>query len=286
MKKQETYESEKLDFSNLKNFQSIDVEGDWNQVKERVTFRKSRKTLNIWQVAAIIALIISVGYLTTQYINNPPELIFATTGEEQKEVVLPDGSQVHLNKNSKLTYPEKFSRKRREVSLSGEGFFKIMKDPGKKFSVHMSDRATVEVLGTSFNIKAPPNSLETKVQVVEGKVAFYISDEQEVRTILNKGDQAEISQGQILINSNRNPNFLSWRTGILVFNQSPIAEVADQLAKYYNKKIILDENIPDDTSFTSTIDNQELEDVLEEMSLVLNLKITYNPDNILISKLH
>jgi len=286
MKKQPKYDPENLDFSNLENFQSIDVEEGWNQVKERIEFRRTKKTLSIWQVAAVITLIVSVGFLATQYLLNPPELIIATSGEEQKEVVLPDGSQVHLNKNSELTYPEKFSRKSRKVSLSGEGFFKILRDPEKKFSVNMSDRATVEVLGTSFNIKAPLHSQETRVQVIEGSVAFYSAGERESRTRLKKGDHAEIHQGQILVNANQEPNFLSWQTGILYFNQSPIVDVVDQLEKHYNRIIILEENISDDISFTSIIDNQELEDVLEEMSLVLRLKITYNPDAITISKQH
>jgi len=271
-------------FSNLENFQSIDVEGDWSQVKERIGFRKTRKLPTIWQAAAIVILLLSVGLLTKQYILNPPEMIIARSGEKQKEIVLPDGSQVILNVNSRLSYPEKFRRSSRQVNLSGEGFFKIRKDPGKPFLVKMADRAMVEVLGTSFNIEAALSGKETRVQVVEGSVAFYTTVASENRAILEKGDQAEILEGQIIIHSNSDPNFLSWQTGVLYFQQSRITDVVRELENHYNRKITLDKNIPDDILFTSTIDNQELEDVLEEMSLVLKLKITYNPDTIAISK--
>jgi hypothetical protein len=71
--------------------------------------------------------------------------------------------------------------------------------------------------------------------------------------------------------------------GILASNSTP-CHAADQLEEHYNRTIILDKGISKDMVFTSTIDNQKLEDVLEEISLVLELTITYNPDNIKISK--
>jgi transmembrane sensor len=284
MNKQLKYEPENLDFSNLDNFQSIDVEGDWNLVKDRIEFREHRKTFTFWQAAAIITLVLSVGFLANQYLLNPPEIMIASSGDEKKDVVLPDGSQVQLNVHSELSYPEKFRRNSRNVSFAGEGFFQILRDPDKPFIVNMEDRATVEVLGTSFNIDAPLGEKETRVQVVDGSVAFYTIGGRESRVILEKGDQAEIQKGQIVLNSDPDPNFLSWQTGILYFEQSPITEVVKQLENHYYRKIILDKDFPDDIQFTSTIDNQKLEDVLEEMSLVLRLAITYNPDNVTISK--
>jgi ferric-dicitrate binding protein FerR (iron transport regulator) len=284
VEKQPTYDPEKVDFSNLKNFESIDIDGDWSKVKSRIRFRKPRRALTIWQAAAIILLVLSFGFLSTQYLMNQSELIIVKSEQETKELILPDGSQVHLNVNSELSYPEKFRRNRRNVSISGEGFFKIIRDPNKPFAVNVSDRATVEVLGTSFNIEAPVDGPDTRVQVVDGSVAFYTAGEKESRAILKKGDQAEIYQGQIVLNSSPDLNFLSWQTGVLYFRQSLIADVIDQLEEHYNRTIILDKDISKDMVFTSTIDNQKLEDVLEEMSLVLELTITYNPDNIKISK--
>jgi ferric-dicitrate binding protein FerR (iron transport regulator) len=284
MKKQTKYDPENLDFSNLENFQSIDVEQDWSRVRSRIGFRKTRRIEPLWQAAAVIILILSIGLLSKQYLLNPSELIVSTSGDEKKEVVLPDGSEVHLNVNSRLSYPEKFRRNSRNVSISGEGFFKIQRDPGKPFALNMAERATVEVLGTSFNVEAPMESNNTRIQVVEGSVAFYASGARDSRAILKKGDQAEIYQGQVVLNSTPDPNFLSWQTGILYFNQSPLADVVAQIEEHYGRNISLNENIPNDMVFTSTIDNQKLEDVLEEMSLVLKLTITYNPDTIRISK--
>ena len=284
MKEQKTYRPEKQLYSNLENFQSIDVEGDWALVKGRIGFRPTRKLTSLFQVAAILIMLLTVGFLTKVFLLNPPEMIVAATGQNQQEFNLTDGSIIHLNAHSELHYPEKFRRNSRTVSLTGEGFFQVSSDPGRPFLVNVNDRATVEVLGTSFNIKSQPLTQEIGVQVVEGQVAFYTAEDKKSTTILNKGDQASWQDGQISLKTLPDLNFLSWRTGILYFRQSPIAEVVKQLEEHYNRKILLDTSISQDLTFTSTIDNQELEDVLEEMSLVLDLIITYNPDTIVISK--
>jgi len=286
MKKQSKYRTKDQVFTNLENFQSIDLEGDWILTKNRMGFRKTRRLPGLFQAAAIVILLLSVGFLAKTYLFDFPEMIVAYSGDEQKELTLPDGSLVHLNVQSELSYPEKFQRNKRVITLTGEGFFKIIRDPAKPFQVDISSRATVEVLGTSFNIESRPETDEIRVQVVEGSVAFYSQEEKEQKTILNTGDQAELEKGEISINSEPDLNFLSWQTGIMYFQQCPVSDVVVQLETHYNRTILFDENISDDLTFTSTIDNQELEDVLEEMSLVLGLIITYNPDTITISKQH
>ena len=284
MKKQSTYRPENHLYSNLENFQSIDIEEDWSFVKGRMGFRKSRKLNSLFQLAAMLIMLLTVGFLAKVYLFDAPEMIVASAGEEKQEFTLPDGSEVHLNVNSELSYPEKFRRNSRRVILSGEGFFKISRDPGRRFMVNIGSQATVEALGTSFNIESSDDSNEIRVQVVEGSVAFYAQEAEESRTILKMGDQAEFQNGNIRMSSNPDPNFLSWQNGILYFRQTPISEVVKQLEKHYDKDILLEKSISREITFTSTIDNQEIEDVLDEMSLVLELTITYNPDAIRISR--
>ena len=284
MKKQSTYKPENPLYSNLENFQSINIEEDWSLVKGRMGFRKPRKTNSLFQLAAMLIMLLTVGFLAKVYLFDAPEMIVASAGEEKQEFTLPDGSEVHLNVNSELSYPEKFRRNSRRVILSGEGFFKISRDPGRPFMVNIGSQATVEALGTSFNIESSDDSNEIRVQVVEGSVAFYAQEAEESRTILKMGDQAEFQNGNIRMSSNPDPNFLSWQNGVLYFRQTPISEVVKQLEKHYDRDILLDKSISREITFTSTIDNQEIEDVLDEMSLVLELIITYNPDAIRISR--
>jgi len=282
MKKETKYTTENHQFTNLEKFQSIDVEGDWNVVKHRMDFPKNRRISTVWRAAAIAILLLGVGFIAKQYVLNPPEIIIAMTGEEQKEVLLPDGSQVFLNRYSQLTYPEKFRKNNRQVSLTGVGFFEVTHDPSKPFQVNVADQANVEVLGTSFNIHAPAEGESVSVQVVEGRVAFYAQGKVETRKILEKDDQAEIQNGIIEMNTRINANFLSWKTGILYFDQESMEQVIDALGTHYNREIMLDPSVDTQLTFTSVIDNQELESVLEEMSLVLGISYGLQENKVMI----
>ena len=262
----------------------MDVENDWKNVREKAGFGNKRKINIFWRAAAIVVVILGVGVLSKQYIFSPDMHIIAT-GDNHKEILLPDGSQVHLNSHSQLTYPEKFKRSR-HVSLSGEGFFEVKRDPKSPFKVHINEVASVEVLGTSFNVNAPNESKTVRVQVVEGKVSFSANNQNGSGTILVMNEQAVLRDGEIFKNDQPNRNFLSWKTGIIYFEQDKISSVIEILSSYYNREIILDPAVDQELIFTSAIDNQELEDVLEEISLVLKLIITYNPDAIKISKQH
>lgn len=271
MKKQSKYNPGKPLFNNLENFQSINVNEDWIKVKERIGFKKRRRAMMAWRVAAIVILLLGFGFLAKHYVIITPELLTASTQNEKMEILLPDGSSVFLNEHTELTYPEKFNRRSRNVKLKGEGYFNVMPDPAKPFQVNVADRAYVEVIGTSFNIQTA-NDLEiVKVQVVEGKVAFSSADNRSERVILVREDQAILKTGSISKNDQVDRNFLSWKTGILYFNQDPIDKVVEELSGFYNQEIILRGNKNQNLIFTSTIDNQDLESVLEELELILGV---------------
>lgn len=271
MKKQPKHTTKNQLFTNLEKFQSIDVDGDWNFVKHRIGFRKGRRITSVWRAAAIVILLLGVGFLAKQYVLDPRAAIIVLTGEELKEILLPDGSQVFLNKHTELIYPEKFRKKNRQVKLNGEGFFEVTRDPAKPFVVNVADLASVEVLGTSFNIHAPEEGKSVIVQVVEGKVAFYAIENTDVRELLEKDDQAEMHCGVITMNTRTDMNFLSWKTGVIYFDQVEITSVIDILSNHYNRKMILDSSVDKQLTFTSTIENEDIESVLEEMCLVLEI---------------
>jgi len=282
MKKQSKHTTENQLFANLEKYHSIDVDEDWNIVKNRIGFQKTRRINIIWRAAAIAILLLSFGFLTNRFLIDSPTQILAFSGEFKKEIALPDGSLVFLNKKSTLTYPDKFHRNHREVKLSGEGFFEVASNTEKPFLVNVKYRAIVEVLGTSFNINTTENSRSINVQVVEGKVAFYVSGENVEREILLKDDQAKMLNGEIIKETSMDKNFLSWKTGKLVFVQDRIPDVVKTLQNYYDRLIILQGSENNDLTFTSIIDNQDLDSVLEELRLVIGLSYSIEEDKILI----
>jgi len=283
------FDSEDPLISNLEAFQSIDVKSDWKELRSGMKFNKkmapgNRPMPRIWWAAASIILLLGVAFLSNRYLFTPQEVIVARAGDELKEVLLPDGSSVTLNGMAELTYPEKFRNRKREVQLSGEAFFKVERNPQKPFKVRIEEKAMVEVLGTSFNIRSEQSGEAVSVLVLEGRVAFTDAEEKLSAIILNKDEQATLTRGILQREETINKNILSWKTGILYFDQSFIGDVVKQLALYYDREILLEEDIPGDLQFTSTIDNQDLESTLEELSMILGLAISYEDDTILISK--
>lgn len=269
--------------SNMELYRSIDMETDWKQVRGKMGFDRKRSLTRIWWAAAVAVLLVGAGFLAQQYDVFTPDLIVAVATGDQNEISLPDGSVVTLNKDAVLQYPERFSRNRRELKLSGEAFFEVEPDPGKPFVVEAGTEAIVEVLGTSFNIKAEKEKRSVKVMVVKGRIAFSISRQQDSRIILEKDQQAILAEGGISRLEKRNNNFLSWKTGILEFDQTGIREVLSDLQSHYKMDIVLQPDVNRDLCFTSIIDNQELESVLDEISLVLGLEYAYVEKQVVIS---
>jgi len=152
-------DSENPLFDQLESFQSIDAEADWNKLRQSIGFDKAGKyqnasLLKFWWTAAAVILLLGVGFLSRQYLFPSKEMIIAYAGESPEEVLLPDGSTVTLNSMARISYPEKFRAGKREVLLSGEAFFKVKRNPQKPFMVRIEEKAIVEVLGTSFNIRS------------------------------------------------------------------------------------------------------------------------------------
>jgi len=185
-----------------------------------------------------------------------------------------------LNKEAELIYPEKFNRRQRELRLVGEAFFKVVSNPESPFVVDVDQKALVQVLGTSFNISPDKNGESISVQVLEGKVAFSSSSKRTERVILTKDEQATLTAGTIIRADTVDMNFISWKTGQLFFVYENIKEVCRQLEAYYEITIVLHESVPGNLSFTSTLDNQDLKSVLDEISLVLGLDYSYNNERV------
>ncbi|MBT3382202.1 MAG: FecR family protein [Prolixibacteraceae bacterium] len=280
--------------NNLLSIESIDVDKDWQKTKQRMNFAQDklksstfkRNKIQFWKIAATIIILLGIGILSKQYLITTPEMIFVETGEFKKEITLPDGSTVFLNKNSELAYPEKFKRNQRLVSLSGEGFFEVVKNPTKRFQININEQAVVEVLGTSFNINSEKENGFVDINVLSGKVAFYTPEKENEKTILTKDENALLQDGIISKNREKDKNFLSWRTGVIFFEEEKIENVCKALSQFYDRTVIVEGLENKEIRFSSTIDNQKLKNVLDEIKLVLNLDYTVAKEKIVIHKPH
>lgn len=188
---------------------------------------------------------------------------------------LPDGTKISLNANSILTYPDSFDKERR-VSLQGEGFFNVKRDEEKPFIVDLSHEAYVRVLGTSFNIRQEESEAVIEVYVASGLVEF--GNEKE-KVILEKGEigRMDILTGSIEKIKDETPGYeeLFWIDRSLIFEGIPLWQVVEILNRVYDQPVQLQCPQKENEPIRSSHFNETLPDVLNVLSEVHHLKISF-----------
>lgn len=271
----------------IKSNYTPNIEVGWQQLKQKMEVEKpvnphirSLNSFRKWglRVAAILIMALGIGlWWANQQTANSSQQIAITTGDnEQKNITLSDGTQVWLNENSSFSYPESFDADQRLVALTGEAFFDVARNPAKPFIID-NGASEVQVLGTSFNVNAYPESENTEVLVVSGKVAF--------------GDKAEKSAGkQVILEANQkgifkkntqqwvketniDRNELAWHTGQLFFEETPLRKVIRTLEKYYGIHFNLQNGALKNCRLTTQFDNDPLDVVMETLQITFQMDI-------------
>jgi transmembrane sensor len=186
--------------------------------------------------------------------------------DTSREIKLQDGTVIVLNRNSKIIQNSEYGKTNRDIILEGEAFFDVVKNPDLAFKVH-SLNSTVEVLGTSFNIKC--DSQKVVVGVLRGKVAFYQTGNSKNRIELtnDKTGIYELENNNLITEEYLNPNCVAWRTGKLIFKKTPDSDVFKTIAEFFNKGLIIQPDAPMDNTFTGNFEKQSLEEMIEIINL-------------------
>jgi ferric-dicitrate binding protein FerR (iron transport regulator) len=260
--------------AHLRKFDKIDPEGDWKSVKKRMGFQTKSKRIPLTKyflrISALLVLAFGMVYFLRLLVNHVSETstdYFNVVAQSTiKKVQLPDGSVVTLNKASSIFYNNNFGTENRDVILEGEAFFDVTKNKNLPFKVFVAN-STVEVLGTSFNIKADNNKVH--LGVVTGHVAFFETANKQNRIELQKNEMVDFNDNNQVFESviKLNTNTLAWKTGRLEFNNVPMEEVFSEVASFYGKELVLNINSGIAESFTATFDNQSLEEIVEIINI-------------------
>ena len=234
--------------------------------------QKQRKNTPLWYMAAASLLLVGafIGYMAlhTWYSPKAEWQAVTTSSNQQQELVLPDGSKVWINENSRFEYPEAFVSQTREIKLQGEAFFEVK--PGEKPFVIAAGNTITQVLGTSFNVSAYGDEGNVTVSVVSGKVAFSQGENSDMRLELSTGDEGTYVAQQQKLTRGRiaDANFLAWQTGILKYDNQPFKDVIKDLEEHYATPIRVEGNF-NKCFITTTFDNLSIEEVLEVLSMII-----------------
>ena len=238
----------------------------------------------------VAVLLGSVGYYLG-FRNGVPAVfseVISAKNQVLQEYVLPDGSTVALNANSKLRFPKEFRSDIREVTIEGEAFFDVKPNPEKPFVINAGN-AQVKVLGTSFSVSAYPGNETVEVIVATGKVSVVnrITEQQtEIGELLlvpgEKGTLFALSQ-KLEKSVNTDPNYLSWKTHDLIFDEVPLGEVIRCLEKTYHIRIDLAEPGLNDLLYEGHFDQKPADFVLDVIRLNFNPELTGGTEHFTLS---
>jgi transmembrane sensor len=254
--------------------------------------RKPKLKYTAIAASIIILLLLTLGYHYNSEIivnqNNDSKELMAntmintiTSKGVKSEVVLPDGSLVVLNVDSKLTYPKTFNDTIRIVSLIGEAFFDIQHDSTRPFIVDVNE-IQIKVLGTTFNVKSYSEDQKIETTLLTGKVEVLKDNETPI--LLEPSQKAVFDklEHKLQIEEVNSTNIIAWKNGKLVFKNTALRDIAIDLERKYNKKIIINSKHLQDYEYTGTFDNLTINEILNLLAISSPIKYVINDEEIIL----
>lgn len=209
------------------------------------------------------------------------QLIIPRGGENT--VSLADGTTVHLNAGSKLTYPVRFVGRQRLVRLEGEGYFEVARDEERPFVVSTS-QGSVTVLGTTFNVNAYPDAGECLTTLVSGEVLF--SPAGGGRTVaLSPGEQAVCSAEGVVKREVDVDEYIGWVKGVYIFTDKPLGEIMRTFEKWYDIEVSYESPSLRDLTYSGSLERDEtINSFLDALELTGDIAYRINGRKVTIYK--
>ncbi len=199
----------------------------------------------------------------------------------KKEISLPDGSTVVLNRQSKIRYADNFE-KERIVYLSGEAFFDVKPHAGQSFVVQ-ANLSKTKVVGTSFIIKSYKAEVYDEINVVSGKVSFDQIKGKGNEILILAGNKGTLKEDRIEQSVIKDANYNSWLTEKIVFKNTKLAEVFRVLEEHYNVSMTAQNPKILNCEFTGEFEKSNINEILEVLSISFNLSFNQESKNYVLS---
>ncbi|MBE9602223.1 FecR family protein [Pedobacter sp. MC2016-24] len=198
------------------------------------------------------------------------------------QIVLPDGSHVWMNADSKMIFPAKFSGQTREVLLEGEAYFEVAKDKAHPFIVK-NHTQRIEVLGTHFNLNSYADEIGIKTTLLEGSVKVSLSSGKEV--LLKPGEEALNATGDIRVEKADTEEAVAWKNGNIVFRAKTLRDIMRQLSRWYDVTIVYAPDAPVNETFSAAVSRtRNISSVLERMQATGSVKFKIDGKKITVTK--
>jgi transmembrane sensor len=236
----------------------------------------SARSLRTLALAALLAAI-AVG--TTWWVGARTAPDYTTTVGEQRTLALPDGSVVSLNARSRVEI-EMHARSRNVRLIEGEALFKVRADSARPFIVH-AGTAAIQAVGTQFNVDR--RDREVRVAVLEGAVRISVASQPAPQPV-RAGEEANIAlEGPISIRHQMDmKKTLAWRERRLVFDGTPLTEIAAEFNRYNGQFRMRVEGAATQRRFTGVFDADDPESFVALLKKDRYLSLTEQKDEVMI----
>lgn len=249
----------------------------WNNIRN-VTIDKYKSFYNWTAVACVIFIFSITGYQVFTQLNKPKTEITSTKtfSNDIRLLCLSDGTRVWLNENSEIEYPVKFLKRERTVTLKGEAFFEVKRDPSRPFIITSGSIKTT-VLGTSFTIKAY-NENTPEVNVRTGKV--QVKSVQNT-VLLERGYKAVYETKTSLLQKQKSKVLEpEWKKVLIYVDGLTLEEVLSKLKSDHQFEVNYLDNDLKNLTIQGTLDTRQgLYEMLQTIAFALEIKIRSTGNN-------
>jgi ferric-dicitrate binding protein FerR (iron transport regulator) len=255
-------------------FNGTDLAGLKKIRKTIKTRTRSNAIVRTLCAALVAAIAFGTGWIISSTTQSPvKETTLATADHSIGEFILPDGTKVYLNGNSRLTYPEVFADDSREVRLSGECFFEVRKDKGRPFKVMMNE-LEIEVLGTSFG--AVNNEKKGLEEIILKSGSVKVMGEAFEEDITLKPNQIltySSYEGKATVKATDAAESYKWYEEYLTFDNSRFSDILQNISKRYNIEVkTMTSTSMMDKRMSLTITSENLQAAMELITMLLPIR--------------
>ncbi|MDF0715391.1 FecR domain-containing protein [Muricauda sp. 334s03] len=222
-------------------------------------------------VAAIVLVCFGVYLFTQDNESRFTNHIIALEGE-RKQVTLPDGSQITVNANSELKYPEVFKDDKRQVWMDGEVYFEVVKDVERPFSVS-TNGLEVQVLGTKFNVNT--KGMAKTVSLESGKVQVTLEDSGDrIQLKPNEELSWNVETGEVVKRNFDVSKTIAWKDNILLLHDLTLEEALFPINEFYGIEFIVSDSVVANKRISAAFEDQDLDQFIQTLEFIADVKIS------------
>jgi transmembrane sensor len=296
---EETAQSEVAFQRHMDRMQALGV--DMGNARPEASLDEFPDSPNRFQKRKLIAflsagfILLFLGYYFINVRNPSPAIIqkpvweVITRNGSKSNILLPDGSSVWLNAGSRLTYDSMYGINLREVTLSGEAYFDVTKNPKKPFIIH-TGKINIRVLGTIFNVKSYPEDRTIETSLIKGSIEVSFPSQPSKKIILKPNQKLIIDKKESNANVNANhgaPDMTplisiqhlnrigsdssitetGWMENRLYFDDMSFHDLLENMERKYAVSFKMSDAALDTFHFTGSFQNETISQALDALRL-------------------